>query len=142
MKMVERRNWEEFRATGLNWWTNRALHLFGWAIVFDYDNIENPNEELQELGKMLSATTIEDKERLDSIIQRLRLIHEGCNIYPARVKFRGFDNKIEEKGFIKISKYLQDNIEALNIDLAITHKNAPVVIEGGELPEFIGNKKQ
>lgn len=32
-EMVEKRSWEEFRATGLLWWVNRALHLFGWAIV-------------------------------------------------------------------------------------------------------------
>jgi hypothetical protein len=25
--------WAEFRATGLLWWLNRSLHLFGWAIV-------------------------------------------------------------------------------------------------------------
>lgn len=31
--MVEQRGWEEFRAVGLLWWVNRALHLFGWAIV-------------------------------------------------------------------------------------------------------------
>lgn len=31
--MVEKRGWEEFRAAGLLWWVNRALHLFGWAIV-------------------------------------------------------------------------------------------------------------
>ncbi len=32
-KMVERRPWSEFRASGLLWWVNRSLHLFGWAIV-------------------------------------------------------------------------------------------------------------
>lgn len=25
--------WEEFAAAGLFWWINRALHLFGWALV-------------------------------------------------------------------------------------------------------------
>jgi hypothetical protein len=31
--MVQQKGWEEFRAAGLLWWVNRALHLFGWAVV-------------------------------------------------------------------------------------------------------------
>lgn len=34
--MVTEATWEEFRAAGLLWWINRALHLFGWAIVFEF----------------------------------------------------------------------------------------------------------
>lgn len=37
--MVKRKSWEEFRATGLLWWINTTLHMFGWAIVV------NVNEE-------------------------------------------------------------------------------------------------
>jgi len=33
--------------------------------------------------------------------------------YPARVKFRGFDEKINTDGFIKVTKYLENNIEEL-----------------------------
>lgn len=33
---VEPRTWEEFRESGLLWWVNRALHLFGWALCFEY----------------------------------------------------------------------------------------------------------
>ena len=29
--------WNEFRETGLLWWINRGLHLFGWAIVVECD---------------------------------------------------------------------------------------------------------
>ncbi len=32
------------------------------------------------------------------------------NVFPARVKFRGFDEKSETEGFIGISKYLEENI--------------------------------
>lgn len=35
------------------------------------------------------------------------------NAYPARVKFRGFDEKSNTKGYIKVSKYLQENINEL-----------------------------
>lgn len=31
--MVKRQSWEYFRATGMLWWANRILHVFGWAIV-------------------------------------------------------------------------------------------------------------
>lgn len=27
----------EFRETGLLWWVNRTLHLFGWAIVVEVE---------------------------------------------------------------------------------------------------------
>jgi len=33
--------------------------------------------------------------------------------YPARVKFRGFDEKNNTDGFIKVTKYLENNIEEL-----------------------------
>jgi len=33
--MIDRRPWSEFQSSGLLWWVNRALHLFGWAIVFE-----------------------------------------------------------------------------------------------------------
>lgn len=35
------------------------------------------------------------------------------NAYPARVKFRGFDEKSEEKGFIGLTKYLKSNIKEI-----------------------------
>ena len=31
---MNRKTWKEFHETGLLWWINRALHLFGWTIVF------------------------------------------------------------------------------------------------------------
>ena len=35
------------------------------------------------------------------------------NAYPARVKFRGFGEEIETKGFRKVSAYLEQNIKEL-----------------------------
>ena len=35
------------------------------------------------------------------------------NCYPARVKFRGFDNKNVIESYIKISKYINENSEEL-----------------------------
>ena len=34
-------------------------------------------------------------------------------VYPARVKFRGFGNTQNTNGYIKVSKYLKENIEEL-----------------------------
>ena len=34
-------------------------------------------------------------------------------VYPARVKFRGFDEKTNEQGYINVSNYLKDNAAEL-----------------------------
>jgi len=34
-------------------------------------------------------------------------------VYPARVKFRGFDNESITKNYIKISEYMKDNADEL-----------------------------
>ncbi|MHA2256155.1 MAG: hypothetical protein ACXAAM_08790 [Candidatus Heimdallarchaeaceae archaeon] len=36
-KMIYKRSWSTFRNSGLLWWVNRTLHLFGWAIVYEFD---------------------------------------------------------------------------------------------------------
>lgn len=35
------------------------------------------------------------------------------NAYPARVKFRGFEEKNNTDGYIKVSTYLKDNADEL-----------------------------
>jgi len=72
--MVTRKTGKEFRETGLLWFINTVLHMFGWAIVWDSNNDE---------------------------------------IYPARVKFRGFVPELNDKGYQNVSKYLKDNIDEL-----------------------------
>ena len=78
MKMVDRKDWNEFRDSKMLWLVNRTLHIFGWAIVFDFDEAGNVNE-----------------------------------VYPARVKFRGFDEKSESEGFIGVSEFMRDNADSL-----------------------------
>lgn len=34
--MIEEKDWEELRETGLLFFINQVLHAFGWAIVFKY----------------------------------------------------------------------------------------------------------
>ena len=36
--MVIKKTWDDFRDSGLLWWTNRILHTFGWSIVVDMDD--------------------------------------------------------------------------------------------------------
>lgn len=36
IKWVEELTWEEFKNSGLLWFVNNTLHLFGRAIVFEY----------------------------------------------------------------------------------------------------------
>ena len=76
--MVDKRDWSEFRDSGLLWWINTMLHTFGWAIVFEFDDNKNIT-----------------------------------NVYPARVKFRGFGDKQVEDGYQKVSKYMLDNANEL-----------------------------
>lgn len=37
-------------------------------------------------------------------------------VYPARVRFRGFDTKSEEEGFRKVSRFLEENAPALRAE--------------------------
>jgi hypothetical protein len=76
-EMVNKRSWDEFRSTGLLWFINTMLHMFGWAIVMDVEN-----EKVKES-------------------------------YPARVRFRGFSPEINDDGYIKVTKFIKDNIDDL-----------------------------
>ena len=76
--MITKKTWKEFREVGLLFITNQFLHIFGYALVYDFDD----NGELRE-------------------------------VYPARVKFRGFGEKQIEEGYKRISKYMKDNADEL-----------------------------
>lgn len=39
--MIQRKDWNEFRKTGLLFLINTMLHAFGWAIVFEVDDDDN-----------------------------------------------------------------------------------------------------
>lgn len=76
--MVTKKDWSEFRNTGLVLIINQILHIFGWAIVFEIEN---------------------------DVVK---------NVYPARVKFRGFDNEDATEAYKKVSKFMEDNAKDLN----------------------------
>jgi hypothetical protein len=83
-KMVTKKTWQEFRETGLLLFINQMLHLFGWAVVFEYESFDNKTDK--------------------GIIKE---------IYPARVKFRGFHEEAVGESYKNITKYLDKNIKAL-----------------------------
>ena len=68
-----KKSWEEFRLSGMLWFINRIIHIFGWAIVISYDENENV-----------------------------------VGAYPARVSYRGFDEKTEDQNFFRITKHIND----------------------------------
>lgn len=75
--MIKRITWDDFKKNGFLWAVNSFLHLFGYAIVFRYDE-----------GKIV-------------------------DVYPARVKFRGFSEKVNIDGYIAVSKYMVANANEL-----------------------------
>lgn len=75
--MIKKKTWEEFRKTGLLWFVNTIIHVFGWAIVVE----------------------VEDGKIIDS--------------YPARVKFRGFDEASNTIGYKNVSEYMKENASEL-----------------------------
>lgn len=76
--MVEKKGWKEFRDTGLLWFINSILHLFGWAIVI----------AINKDGEIMDA-------------------------YPARVEYRGFSEKVNSEGYVKVTEYLRENVDVL-----------------------------
>jgi hypothetical protein len=76
--MVSKKTWQEFRETGLLWFINTTLHVFGWAICVNVD----------ENGIATEA-------------------------FPARVKFRGFDEERNTEGYVKITEYLAKEYQEL-----------------------------
>lgn len=75
--MIKRTTWDDFKKNGFLWAVNSFLHLFGYAIVFQYDE-----------GKIV-------------------------DVYPARVKYRGFSEKVNTDGYIAVSKYITANASEL-----------------------------
>ena len=85
---VEEKSWDEFRSTGLLLIINQILHIFGWAIVASYERYD-------------VSTDI-------GVIK---------NVYPARVKYRGFTEKSTDRAYKKITKYMDNNSKDLLDDI-------------------------
>lgn len=77
--MIDKKDWSEFRNSGLLLIINQILHIFGWAIVFEFD------------------------DKTDEI----------TSVYPARVKFRGFDEKSVSESYLKVTEYMHKESDKL-----------------------------
>ena len=89
-KMITRKTWAEFRKAGFLWFINSILHVFGWAIVF------NMADETDKAKGFKPGDIIE--------------------VFPARVKFRGFDHKVQEKAHRDLAAYMVKNAKALKAE--------------------------
>jgi len=89
IKWIEKRSWQEMRDSGLLWFINRMLHLFGRAIVFVYNKDKNNK-----------ITTIKE-------------------VYFARCRYRGFDDKSIGENYKKVTNYLKENIKELQEDIEL-----------------------
>lgn len=88
-KWTEELGWEEFRNSGLLWFVNRILHLFGRAICLDFEEDEKGN-----LTRVKKA-------------------------YFARCRFRGFDEKTINNSFKNLTNFLETNIAEIKKDVEI-----------------------
>ena len=48
-----------------------------------------------------------------AIVMDMNKDGEITDVYPARVKFRGFDEKNNIEGYVKVSRYMKDNVANL-----------------------------
>lgn len=48
-----------------------------------------------------------------SIVVDVNDVDEIVDVYPARVKFRGFNEENNAQGYIKVSKFLEENSKEL-----------------------------
>ena len=81
--MIFKRSWDEFLKSGLLWWINRTLVLFGWVIVLEVPLDANG----AEVGSVNRA-------------------------YPARTRFRGFTDG-EDPQFTQLTRHLYDEAPRL-----------------------------
>jgi hypothetical protein len=88
VKWLEEIPWQEFRDSGLLWFTNRILHFFGVAICFEFVSDEK-GEPTDELNR----------------------------VYVARCRFRGFDEKSEEQGFENLYRYMKTALPDISKDV-------------------------
>ena len=69
-------------------------------------------KEFQESGMLWMENTILQVFGWSIVIDQ----DENGNIisvYPARVKYRGFTQKTNDRGYIKVSKFMEENAEEL-----------------------------
>jgi hypothetical protein len=136
---IQKATWKEFRRSGLLWWINRSLHLFGWAIAVEVELEWHESTETPRLGewvriewdggylesKMVNLdelgwpSVVADNfpSVLDGIEWRWRYRDEEPDIlqvYPVRCVYRGFTRETEEEGFAMLTAHMADQAPGLH----------------------------
>jgi hypothetical protein len=84
-------------------------------------------EDFKQAGPMIQKKTWEAFQAVGLLWWVNRMLHmfgwsivylygdksDVIEVYPARVRFRGFSPEVESDGFIRLTEHLQDNIEEL-----------------------------
>ena len=96
----------------LNWHSSRGAITFG-----EVNNMKMVNkqswQEFREAGLLWWINMILHTFGWALAIEIDDETKEIVNAYPARVKFRGFDEKHNTEGYIKVSNHLKENVESL-----------------------------
>lgn len=70
-------------------------------------------KEFREAGLLWFINTILHMFGWAIVVEIEEKSGDITDCYPARVKFRGFDEKSNTTGYIKVSEYLKENIDTL-----------------------------
>lgn len=80
--MVHRRSWQEFRQTGLLWFINTTLHMFGWAIVVELDDALEVINAYPARVKFRGFSTSINDEGYNKVTQYMKnnyaTLHQEC----------------------------------------------------------------
>jgi hypothetical protein len=96
-------------------------------VVRDFEIVVGRGEEMREWKQMIERKTWKEFQDSKLLWWTNRLLHtfgwaivlqveangEVTDVYPARVKFRGFGAREESEGFIGLTQYLKDTANEL-----------------------------
>lgn len=68
---MEKRTWEEFAGSGVLWFVNRLLHVFGWSIVLVYDENDHCVEAYPARTRVIGFPLEQDLECRKAFLQQL-----------------------------------------------------------------------
>lgn len=74
--MIEERTWEEFRSIKLLWFINTILHLFGWAIILQFDE----NKEAIAYPARVKFRGFSEKDNTQGYIELTKYLKENADI--------------------------------------------------------------
>jgi hypothetical protein len=70
--MIKRETWRTFRQTGLLWWVNRGLHLFGWAIVLQIEDDGEATEAFPARVSFRGFSSQDEAEGFTKLTEHLK----------------------------------------------------------------------